>query len=124
MAVEIEDGKGVLFSNDSEAFNGRIKIGGKETSIVGTLRETSRGMIVAISVEAGALFPKENDNPRAPNYGGVIRLDGQEVKISGWLKQTPKGKLFSLAHNTYGEKPADNYPKEVRRTRDDEDVPF
>jgi len=26
MAIELEDGKGVLFSNSSEAFNGRIKI--------------------------------------------------------------------------------------------------
>lgn len=125
MPIEIEDGKGVLFSNDSEAFNGRIKIGGKETSIVGTLRDHPKwGLILAMSVEAGALFPKENENPRAPNYGGVIRIDGEEVKISGWLKQTPKGRLFSLAHNTYGDKPAENYPKEVKRTRDDDDLPF
>lgn len=124
MAIEIEDGKGVLFSNDSEAFNGRIKIHGKETAIVGTMRETSKGMIVALSIEAGALFPKDNDNPKAPNYSGVLRLFGEEVKISGWLKTTPKGKLVSLAHNTYGEKPQENYPKEVKRTRDDDDLPF
>jgi hypothetical protein len=126
MAIELEDGKGVLFSNTAEAFNGRIKVHGQECSIVGTLRETSRGQIVAVSVEAGALFPKDNlTNPRAPNYSGVLDLFGEKIKISGWLKTTDKGKMVSLAHNTYGEAaPTDNRPKEVRRGRDDDDLPF
>lgn len=126
MAIELEDGKGVLFSNSSEAFNGRIKINSQECSIVGTLRETARGQIVAVSVEAGALFPKDNlSNPRAPNYSGVLDLFGQKVKISAWLKTTEKGKMVSLSHNTYGEAvPADNRPREVKRTRDDDDLPF
>ena len=126
MAIELEEGKGVLFSNSAEAFNGRIKINGQECSIVGTLRETSRGQIVAVSVEAGALFPKDNlINPRSPNYSGVLDLFGEKVKISAWLKTTEKGKMVSLAHNTYGEAtPADNRPREVKRTRDDDDLPF
>ena len=40
------------------------------------------------------LFPKENANPKAPNYSGTITIDGKEWEMSAWKKQSKNGSEF------------------------------
>ena len=40
------------------------------------------------------LFPKKNENPKAPNFTGTITIDGKEYEMSAWNKQGKNGGSF------------------------------
>jgi uncharacterized protein (DUF736 family) len=40
------------------------------------------------------LFPKNNANPKAPNWSGTITIDGKEWEMSAWNKQGKNGGEF------------------------------
>lgn len=71
----------------------------------------------------GVLFSNDKKgNERAPDFKGQMLHNGEIIKISAWKRQSAYGELISLARNDF--KPGDKFPKEVKSTYNDEDVPF
>ena len=71
----------------------------------------------------GVLFSNDKKgNEKAPDFKGQIMHKGEIIKISAWKRTSAYGELISLARNDY--QPGQQYPKEVKSTYNDEDVPF
>lgn len=47
----------------------------------------------------GALFEKEKENEKQPDYSGSIKIDGRDYWLSGWLEKGKKSgvEYISLA---------------------------
>ena len=75
------------------------------------------------------LFPKNNANPKAPNWTGTITIDGKEWEMSAWNKAGKKGgeflsgsikEPFQGGVSNHNQSKAAGYAPKSR----DEDIPF
>jgi uncharacterized protein (DUF736 family) len=74
----------------------------------------------------GVLFPDpKKKTPTMPDYRGQIMYKGLIVKLAGWKKKSEYGEFISIKVDNWSpEKQAQQYPREVKAPKDDNDVPF
>jgi len=78
------------------------------------------------------LFPKNNANPKAPNWSGTITIDGKEWEMSAWNKTGKNGgeflsgsikEPFKKGVDSHNKAKSNGYsPKD--RANDGDDIPF